>query len=72
MAPGPSDQRLVIEHTDGLVVFDAGQDRASVTDPDYFPHGPSGVIYRRLSIFHVDDDETMTVASSASAIAPPM
>lgn len=50
----------VIEHTDGLVVFDAGQDRASVTDPDYFPDGPSGVIYRRLSTFHINDDETMT------------
>jgi hypothetical protein len=27
----------VIEHRDGLVLFDTGQDRASVTDPDYFP-----------------------------------
>jgi glyoxylase-like metal-dependent hydrolase (beta-lactamase superfamily II) len=50
----------VIEHTDGLVVFDAGQDRASVTDPDYFPDGATGVIYRRLATFHVDEDETMT------------
>ena len=50
----------VIEHTKGLVVFDTGQDRASVTDPDYFPDGPTGVIYRRLATFHVDEDETMT------------
>jgi N-acyl homoserine lactone hydrolase len=50
----------VIEHTEGLVVFDTGQDRASVTDPDYFPDGPSGIIYRRLSTFHVNEDETMT------------
>lgn len=27
----------VIDHRDGLVLFDAGQDRASVTDPGYFP-----------------------------------
>ena len=27
----------VIEHRDGLVLFDTGQDRASVTDPGYFP-----------------------------------
>jgi hypothetical protein len=27
----------VIEHRDGLVLFDTGQDRESVTDPDYFP-----------------------------------
>jgi glyoxylase-like metal-dependent hydrolase (beta-lactamase superfamily II) len=50
----------VIEHTDGVVVFDAGQDRASVTDPDYFPDGPTGVIYRRLARFQIDEDETMT------------
>ena len=29
----------VIEHRDGVVLFDTGQDRASVTDPDYFPGG---------------------------------
>src|SRR4051812_13308288 len=50
----------VVEHSNGLVVFDAGQDRASVTDADYFPHGPTGVIYRRLATFHVSDEETMT------------
>jgi N-acyl homoserine lactone hydrolase len=50
----------VIEHTDGLVVFDTGQDRASVTDPCYFPDGPVGVIYRRLARFHIDPDETLT------------
>ena len=50
----------VIEHSDGLVVFDTGQDRASVTDPDYFPDDSTGVIYRRLATFHVDSDETLT------------
>ncbi len=50
----------VIEHTDGLVVFDTGQDRASVTEPDYFPGGPAGVIYRRLASFHVSEDQTLT------------
>jgi hypothetical protein len=50
----------VIEHTDGLVVFDTGQGRASVTDPHYFPDGVTGVIYERLASFHVNEDETMT------------
>jgi N-acyl homoserine lactone hydrolase len=27
----------IIEHRDGLVLFDTRQDRASVTDPGYFP-----------------------------------
>jgi N-acyl homoserine lactone hydrolase len=39
----------VIEHRDGLVLFDSGQDRASVTDPDYFPGGVTGVMYDRLA-----------------------
>lgn len=50
----------VIEHTDGLVVFDTGQDRASVTDPNYFPGGPLGLIYRRLARFDIPEDQTLT------------
>jgi glyoxylase-like metal-dependent hydrolase (beta-lactamase superfamily II) len=50
----------VIEHTDGVVLFDTGQDRESVTDPSYFPDGPVGLIYRRLARFEVKDDETLT------------
>jgi len=50
----------VIEHTDGVVVFDTGQDRASVTDPCYFPGGPVGLIYRRLATFHIAENETLT------------
>jgi N-acyl homoserine lactone hydrolase len=48
----------VIEHADGLVVFDAGQDRASVTDPAYFPAGPVGAIYDRLARFEIGENET--------------
>lgn len=50
----------VIEHPEGVVVFDTGQDRASVTDPTYFPDGANGVIYRRLARFHISQDETLT------------
>ena len=50
----------VIEHRDGLVLFDTGQDRASVTDPDYFPHGPAGLLYDRLARFDIDQDDTLT------------
>lgn len=50
----------VIEHTDGVVVFDTGQDRASVTDPHYFPDGANGVIFRRLATFHIDETESLT------------
>ena len=43
-APRPINV-YVIEHRDGLVLFDSGQNRASVTDPDYFPHGATGLGY---------------------------
>jgi len=50
----------VIEHRDGLVLFDTGQDRASVTDPGYFPRGVAGVLYGRLATFEIDPQETLT------------
>ena len=50
----------VIEHRDGLVLFDTGQDRASVTDPGYFPGGMTGVLYERLARFEISPDETLT------------
>jgi glyoxylase-like metal-dependent hydrolase (beta-lactamase superfamily II) len=56
----------VIAHRDGLVLFDTGQDRASVTDPSYFPRsGLTGLIYRRLARFHIDPDQTLTARLAA-------
>lgn len=49
----------VVEHQDGLVVFDTGQDRASITDPEYFPGGPLGVVYQRLARFDIAEDQTL-------------
>jgi N-acyl homoserine lactone hydrolase len=49
----------VIEHAKGLVLFDTGQDRASVTDDSYFPGGFTGVIYNRLAKFHIGAGETL-------------
>jgi N-acyl homoserine lactone hydrolase len=43
----------VIEHRDGLVLFDTGQDRASVTEADYFPGGVPGLLYGRLARFDI-------------------
>ncbi len=37
----------VIEHANGLILFDTGQDRASVTDERYFPGGFTGYLYDR-------------------------
>lgn len=50
----------MIEHSDSLVVFDTSQDRASVTDPCYFPDGAAGVVFRRLARFDIQEDETLS------------
>jgi glyoxylase-like metal-dependent hydrolase (beta-lactamase superfamily II) len=50
----------VIEHRDGLVLFDTGQDRASVTDPGYFPGGVTKVLYDRLARFEISPQETLS------------
>lgn len=57
-APRPINV-FVIEHRDGLVLFDTGQDRASVTDPGYFPGGLNGLVYSRLAKFEIDPEETL-------------
>jgi N-acyl homoserine lactone hydrolase len=56
----------VIEHKSGLVLFDTGQDRASVTDPGYFPSGILGRVYSRLAKFTIGEGDTLT-AQLASA-----
>ena len=50
----------LIEHEDGLVLFDTGQDRASDTDPAYFPEGLIGVLCRRLARFGIGPGQTLT------------
>jgi N-acyl homoserine lactone hydrolase len=62
-APRPINV-YVIEHREGVVLFDTGQDRASVTDPGYFPGGLNGLIYSCLAKFAVEPDETLTAGLS--------
>jgi N-acyl homoserine lactone hydrolase len=56
----------VIEHEHGLVLFDTGQDRASVTDPRYFPAGILGRIYDRLARFEIAPGDTLTAQLAAA------
>ena len=60
----------VIEHTNGLILFDTGQDRASVTDPAYFPGGATGHMYDRLARFDIGEDDTLTAQLAALGYAP--
>ena len=40
----------VIEHESGLVLFDAGQTRALVTDPNYYPDRVTALFMRNMLI----------------------
>lgn len=60
----------VVEHANGVVLFDTGQDRASVTDLSYFPDGPVGLIYRRLARFEIAQDETLTAGLARLGYRP--
>ena len=60
----------VIEHARGLILFDTGQDRASVTDPAYFPSGLTGFLYRRLAGFDIGEQDTVTAQLATLGYAP--
>jgi N-acyl homoserine lactone hydrolase len=63
-APRPINV-FVIEHKNGLVLFDTGQDRASITDPEYFPSGLlMGPLYR-MARFEMAADQTLSAQLSA-------
>jgi N-acyl homoserine lactone hydrolase len=60
----------VIEHAKGLLLFDTGEDRASVTDDAYFPGGLTGVLYDRLARFHIGEEETLTAQLATLGYTP--
>src|ERR1051325_548176 len=61
----------VIEHASGLVLFDTGQDRASVTDASYFPGGLAGHVYDRLARFDIGEQDTLTAQLATLGYSPP-
>ena len=60
----------VIEHDKGLILFDTGQDRASVTDENYFPGGFTGYLYRRLARFDITESDTLSAQLAQLGYAP--
>jgi N-acyl homoserine lactone hydrolase len=60
----------VIEHARGVILFDTGQDRASVTDNAYFPGGVTGFLYGRLARFDIGQQDTLTAQLAALGYAP--
>lgn len=61
----------LIEHEQGLVLFDTGQDPSSVTDPGYFPGGLTGFLYGRLARFQIGPDDALPARLAAAGYAPP-
>ena len=66
----PNRNADVIEHANGLLLFDTGQDRASVTDPSYFPGRFTGYLYDRLARFSIEEEETLTTKLATLSYAP--
>lgn len=62
---GRSRERLpinvyVIEHKDGLVLFDAGADRAVATDPGYHGDRITALFNRNIFRWHIEPEDTLT------------
>ncbi|MEN8374374.1 MAG: N-acyl homoserine lactonase family protein [Gemmatimonadota bacterium] len=56
----------VIEHSDGLILFDAGQDRAVVTDPDYWPDRVTAFFMRHIFRLRLGPEDTLTERLAAA------
>jgi len=50
----------IVEHSDGLILFDAGQDRAVVTDPNYWPDSVTRFFMRHIFRPHIGPEDTLT------------
>ncbi len=50
---------FVIEHRDGLVLFDAGMDPATATDPNYISSPIGRFLLKRLFRFHITPEDAL-------------
>lgn len=62
---------FIVEHREGLVVFDTGEDPASVSDPGYFPTRLlAGMVYRRLARFQIAPEDAVDNQLRAAGYSP--
>ena len=62
---------FVVEHEHGLVVFDTGQDPASVSDPSYYPASRfTRIIYRSTARFEFGPTDSVPAQFKATGYAP--
>jgi N-acyl homoserine lactone hydrolase len=51
----------VIEHSDGLVLFDTGMDRAVVTNPEYWPDAVTRLFMRKIFRWNITPQDTLSL-----------
>ena len=50
----------VIEHTDGVILFDTGMDRAVVTNPEYWPDAITRLFMRHIFKWNITPEDTLS------------
>jgi len=60
----------VVEHADGLVLFDTGADPATVSDPDYWPDPVTALFARRLFRWDIGPDDALGAQLERAGYAP--
>jgi N-acyl homoserine lactone hydrolase len=63
-------QVFVIEHERGLVLFDTGLDRGSLTDPGYYQKAFVRWLYLRIARFTIGPEQTLTARLRAIGYEP--
>ena len=61
---------FVIEHRDGLILFDTGLDPAIATNPDYISHPIGRFLLKRLFRFHIGEEDRLDRKLRAAGFSP--
>lgn len=61
---------FVIEHYDGLILFDTGLDPAIVSDPNYIPQAIGRFLLKRIFRFEIDEQEKLGQVLAANGVDP--
>ena len=61
---------FVIEHEDGLVLFDTGIDQAAVTDPDYWPDGVTRWFMDHIFNFDIKSEDRLATQLERAGYRP--
>jgi glyoxylase-like metal-dependent hydrolase (beta-lactamase superfamily II) len=57
---------FIIEHRDGLVLFDTGMNMGVITNPHYFPSKVTELFMDHIFKFHMNEEDTLTAQLNAA------